>query len=1009
MDGSYRKLLAGVLSVVMVLTGATVLSSCTPEGGNNIPAAGEPLFSDDEVQALRSAKAVYDQAVATMTEEEARAVTVQELNNDFPGITTASLSEDGYSIFVEFANGTAGVVYTLDTDALSEGMDEWEFVPPDDLTAPATQRRRPAVGKPEAVGGSPTVVKGGAAAKVAGGCQTPNSKRVLLLGAAEFPSVTDPISHRCMEILTAAGWRQQDIDIKLRREDGDMAVTPEDVFSLGGYGVVVLIGHGGFLGTDVNPDRYFYFQCCDNADFSPVVGAQRWAQYQQWMQEHKLMLCVLDDPTDTGESEHLLVRSDLLEEQMDNLPGSYVHLVSCRSWAAKHAFESRGCGGFLGWTEGERWIHGCQAVTNMLWAMTQDPSSSDKQAREQLRRWGLGVSDYKGADSVLNLYTRDDTFYLPAWADAWVDWDLAPDGTDRILVELSYTDPALAGAGVTEELIGISVSFEDLLPLEAKFKLTAQDSSGVTLASGQETVQLHAGYNDVDLEFCTTRSFFSVEENALAARFTVEAEHLEPTVEWAESFELEDENDVEYFFDIPVGDISTVARALDADGTLLGISEQTFSLDCDDNSVEACMGWVTAFSWEVPPDTTKVTVETAFEDSELAVPDAVEYDPDSTAIILGFRLGSEVTFTATAENAVGQVQGTKTVVRTITCGENAVSIDFFDYGIILQASPSQVLADGTSTATVTATLKKLTEDDLLEPTGDPVAGKLVEFDTSLGTFTGANPVMTGADGTATIELFSAEEGLADLVAFVEEDLVESNEVSVRFGEQEIGVIVEASPATVRFEPSGEGRAEITATVRYWQDGDTDEPTGNPVAGRQVYFSTSLGALEGINNVPTNSAGTSSITLTCSNEGEATVTATVDGESGSDTVAFEEGDPNMYYGTLICEVERDYEAYGYSYKVYVEFDKLMTDPAPSQYNLEGYGFNDTLWYGTSHSDTGPPWDNHSSCQETESTFKVFLTGGCSSGNPDNNDKTDEEICAQPTSRFEGGIWEVTPVY
>ena len=360
-----------------------------------------------------------------------------------------------------------------------------------------------------------------------------------------------------------------------------MAVTPEDVFSLGGYGVVVLIGHGGFLGTDVNPDRYFYFQCCDNADFSPVVGAQRWAQYQQWMQEHKLMLCVLDDPTDTGESEHLLVRSDLLEEQMDDLPGSFIHLVSCRSWAAKHAFENRGCGDFMGWTEGERWIRH-YAVVNMLWAMTQNPSSSDEQAREQVREWGYGVSDYRGADSVLNLYTRDDTFYLPAWVDATVDSSDAPAETDRILVELSYPDPALAGEVITDTVFGSDVSFEDVLPLEARFKLTAQDSSGVTLASGLETVQLHAGYNEVDLEFCIGQCVLL--HGGVPARGSVhEAEHLEPTVEWAESFELEDENDEEYFFDIPVGNISTVSRALDADGTLLGISEQTFSLDCDDN------------------------------------------------------------------------------------------------------------------------------------------------------------------------------------------------------------------------------------------------------------------------------------------------------------------------------------------------------------------------------------------------------------------------------------------
>ena len=117
----------------------------------------------------------------------------------------------------------------------------------------------------------------------------------------------------------------------------------------------------------------------------------------------------------------------------------------------------------------------------------------------------------------------------------------------------------------------------------------------------------------------------------------------------------------------------------------------------------------------------------------------------------------------------------------------------------------------------------------------------------------------------------------------------------------------------------------------------------------------------------------------------------------------------YSGTLICEVDRDYDNYGHSYRVFVEFDMLDTDPAPARYQLEGSSFNDTLWYGTSYFAIGPPWPEDAHCRETESTFQVFLTGGGGSGNPAIDDKSDEEICAQPTSRFEGAVWEVTPVY
>lgn len=72
-----------------------------------------------------------------------------------------------------------------------------------------------------------------------------------------------------------------------------------------------------------------------------------------------------------------------------------------------------------------------------------------------------------------------------------------------------------------------------------------------------------------------------------------------------------------------------------------------------------------------------------------------------------------------------------------------------------------------------------------------------------------------------------------------------------------------------------------------------------------------------------------------------------------------------------------------------------------YQLEGYGSNGTQYYGTSYSAVGSPRPKNACCQETDDTFKVFLTGGGACCDPDNI-KTDAVICASSLSRFEGSV-------
>jgi hypothetical protein len=158
----------------------------------------------------------------------------------------------------------------------------------------------------------------------------------------------------------------------------------------------------------------------------------------------------------------------------------------------------------------------------------------------------------------------------------------------------------------------------------------------------------------------------------------------------------------------------------------------------------------------------------------------VTFAPGGEARMYGFAVGEQVALDVVARNAVGNVVGTTTAVVTVQCGPNAVDLDFAAYGIVLEASPEFADADGVQTVTVAATLRAWLPDDLQQPTGDPVAGKLVQFDTDLGYFVGPDQGTSGADGRVTASLRSTETGVAAVRAFVTADLVESRPAFVNF-------------------------------------------------------------------------------------------------------------------------------------------------------------------------------------------------------------------------------------
>jgi hypothetical protein len=107
---------------------------------------------------------------------------------------------------------------------------------------------------------------------------------------------------------------------------------------------------------------------------------------------------------------------------------------------------------------------------------------------------------------------------------------------------------------------------------------------------------------------------------------------------------------------------------------------------------------------------------------------------------------------------------------------------------------------------------------------------------------------------------------------------------------------------------------------------------------------------------------------------------------------------------------DYHRWTTGWRVGVEFDKITTGPIPGKYAVYGYGFNDTEYHGESVYFIGPPWPCYAGCgEDTGGTYQIGLTGGGSGGSSEPSVDEQLAMIAWGLSRFEGAVWEITPIY
>ncbi|CAG9235657.1 exported hypothetical protein [Paraburkholderia tropica] len=216
---------------------------------------------------------------------------------------------------------------------------------------------------------------------------------------------------------------------------------------------------------------------------------------------------------------------------------------------------------------------------------------------------------------------------------------------------------------------------------------------------------------------------------------------------------------------------------------------------------------------------------------------------------------------------------TATVSASAVAGSNTASVTFVADTTTatvssLVASPTSITANGTSTSTLTATLKDAYGNAL-------GAGLTVTWSTTVGSLS-ASSSTTNSSGVATVTLTSST--LATTATVTAKATAGSKTATVAFvADATTAHVVSLAQSATSGTADGTSTTTFTATVQ--------DANGNLVSGATVTWSTTLGTLSAT-STSTNSSGQTSITLTApSAAGTATVTAAATAGSASGAVTY----------------------------------------------------------------------------------------------------------------------------
>jgi hypothetical protein len=259
---------------------------------------------------------------------------------------------------------------------------------------------------------------------------------------------------------------------------------------------------------------------------------------------------------------------------------------------------------------------------------------------------------------------------------------------------------------------------------------------------------------------------------------------------------------------------------------------------------------------------------------------------DGTVVTFTTNLGSfdgQTTITRTTVSGVTTANltshdvGTATVTLIGDTSQGWVDVTFLPgepYAVTLEANPTSIIANGSATSTITATVV----DQYTHLVTD---GTVVTFTTDLGSFPTAPYTSTTVGGLAVAILTSSTDLGTATVTATAANAAGSTGVPFVPGEP-YTVTVEASPTSITAD--GVSASTVTATVTdQWQ---------HPVAdGTLVTFTTSLGSFPTTPYTRSTTNGLATAVLTSSTQaGTSVVTATTGATSGTAEVTFTPGAP-----------------------------------------------------------------------------------------------------------------------
>ncbi|NLE60347.1 MAG: hypothetical protein GX616_18515, partial [Planctomycetes bacterium] len=672
--------------------------------------------------------------------------------------------------------------------------------------------------------------------------------------------------------LITQGWSAAEIHERSRAGTGNRTFAPTSLLEAEGYGMVFVIAHG-CVADSGGGVQHSFIQCCRPGRLLDVINAGMAAEMIGERDSGRLIRC--DTAAEHGGFvEDIYIRDDCLIQRMKVTLGALVYFVAPHSWPVAEGLPGRGAGATLGWDGAFEGEDGQRAVLGMISRMTADNTwTTDSEAYANLMLSGLGLSeDPVGHATQARIAGMDGDFYVPSWGAFTVDPDEVPDDAVQVEVDVTYTD-------CPEFDLNFSMTVSDIVETlrmpagEATVAVKALNVSDEVVGTGLHKVPLNGGRNDITLTTCKAtvqlypRDYPESGDNALA-RLRVEFVYPYPLPDAPPPVELALSDVAGWSTELWAAPMSVQSTGMNSAGQVIGEQIQEADVECGNQTIDICFGWVRFEATRYPTGTETIRV---VSDSS-RTPGPFTLSPGGSVEAYGFGVDGTVHFTAEALDASGSAIASVTETVTIACGENAVALDLLSYGITVSADPTEIAADGLEQSRITATLRYWQTGDTMTPTGEPVVGTPVLFGTTLGSLIGPNPVATDSNGRAVIQLSGTTSGSATVVASVEEDRKEG-ECVVQIGGGDRGA---AQRLFVIYHGQGQevpgGRHVVSARV-----GDADD---RGVPNAPVRFRLLSGSVELVEplDVLTNENGTAGVEVRSDGPAMGLIEVTVAGTS-----------------------------------------------------------------------------------------------------------------------------------